>query len=146
MTIIFMTGNLLPITENTDEKNSVVMLFVMKKLSNNQIQTIINYFTEKTNIEFSDDSEDHNEDNSSNLDTNQINVSEVQTNILVPAVEYNKPSDDKYDENAFTESIRKSYFAECKDETEKMHEKERTNKMLESFSNSDSDSDYDKQI
>uniref|UniRef100_U9UWC8 Uncharacterized protein n=1 Tax=Rhizophagus irregularis (strain DAOM 181602 / DAOM 197198 / MUCL 43194) TaxID=747089 RepID=U9UWC8_RHIID len=56
------------------------------------------------------------------------------------------PSDDKYDENAFTESIRKSYFAECKDETEKMHEKERTNKMLESFSNSDSDSDYDKQI
>ncbi|CAB5211597.1 unnamed protein product [Rhizophagus irregularis] len=95
---------------------------------------------------FSDDSEDHNEDNSSNLDTNQINVSEVQTNILVPAVEYNKPSDDKYDENAFTESIRKSYFAECKDETEKMHEKERTNKMLESFSNSDSDSDYDKQI
>ncbi|POG58314.1 hypothetical protein GLOIN_2v1790547 [Rhizophagus irregularis DAOM 181602=DAOM 197198] len=163
MTIIFMTGNLLPITENTDEKNSVVMLFVVKRidkikyittytansiveLSNNQIQTIINYFTEKTNIEFSDDSEDHNEDNSSNLDTNQINVSEVQTNILVPAVEYNKPSDDKYDENAFTESIRKSYFAECKDETEKMHEKERTNKMLESFSNSDSDSDYDKQI
>lgn len=30
MTIIFMTGNLLPITENTDEKNSVVMLFVVK--------------------------------------------------------------------------------------------------------------------
>lgn len=30
MTIIFMTGNSLPITKNTDEKNSVVMLSVVK--------------------------------------------------------------------------------------------------------------------
>ncbi|PKY61028.1 hypothetical protein RhiirA4_485471 [Rhizophagus irregularis] len=218
MTIIFMTGNLLPITKNTDEKNSVVMLSVVKKfdnqvkniikpielmrkserqiynfiiaqlvtkrntllkqtqrarniykfilerigidkikyittytansiaeLSDNQIQTIINHFTEKTNMEFSDNPEDHNEDNS-NLNTNQINASEMRTNILIPAVEYDEPGDDEYDEDAFAESIRKSYFTERKGKTEKMHEKERTNKTSESSSDFNSDSDYDEQI
>jgi hypothetical protein len=43
----------------------------ISKLTNYEIQKTIDHFTEKSNLDFTDDPDEQNEDNSSNSETNQ---------------------------------------------------------------------------
>ncbi|PKY54393.1 hypothetical protein RhiirA4_473192 [Rhizophagus irregularis] len=50
----------------------------ISKFTNDEIQRVIDYFTVKPNLDFTDDPEEQNEDNPSNSETNQINESDAQ--------------------------------------------------------------------
>ncbi|PKC03792.1 hypothetical protein RhiirA5_423223 [Rhizophagus irregularis] len=50
----------------------------ISKFTNDEIQKVIDHFTVKSNLDFTDDPEEQNEDNPSNSETNQINESDAQ--------------------------------------------------------------------
>jgi hypothetical protein len=107
------------------------------RFTNSQIQTIIDRFTERTNLDFTDD---HN--NSTNSE--EVSEATISTYVHVKTADY-KPKDepvvDDYNDDTFTESFRKDY--------EKMLEEKRIpkvsskNEKLANSSDSDSDSDPD---